>query len=234
MKTIKIFIALLLFIGVGQTYAANIEDRHLSGFHAIDESGSFDVYITQGNTESVKVEAPADVIKEVLTDVRGGTLNIHSKNHVMSGWHNIFNNKKVVIYVTVKNIDGITVTGSGDIYFKEGLNAENIRLKVTGSGDVQGKLNAKNLSASITGSGDVKLSGRADNQDVDISGSGDYTARDFTVNNTKISITGSGDASVIANSSLAAHVSGSGDIHYGGNPKNISKNKSGSGDIERF
>jgi hypothetical protein len=233
MKTIKIVIALLMFIGIGQTYAANIEDRHLSGFHAVDASGSFDVYVTQGNSESVKVEAPADVIKEVLTDVSGGTLNIHSKNH-RGSWKDIFSNKKVVIYVTVKAIDEIAVTGSGDVYFKEGLSAGNIRLEVTGSGDVSGRLNAKNLSASVTGSGDVKLSGHAENQDVDVTGSGDYTARDFIVNNTKVSVTGSGDAFVVANSSLAAHASGSGDVHYGGNPKNISKSTSGSGDIERF
>ena len=36
------------------------EDRHLSGFHAVDVGGSFDVYITQGSTESVKVEAPEE------------------------------------------------------------------------------------------------------------------------------------------------------------------------------
>ncbi|MFD2874326.1 head GIN domain-containing protein [Mucilaginibacter ximonensis] len=232
MKTIKILVALVLF-AAGQTFAANIEDRHLSGFHAIDAAASFDVYITQGRTESVKVEAPADVIKEVLTDVRGGTLNIHTKNH-FGGWGNIFNHKKVVVYVTVTSIDDINLTGSGDIYFKDGLNTGNINIQITGSGDIQGKLTARVLNAGISGSGDLKLWGRAETQKVEISGSGDYTARDLNTATTTVSISGSGDASVYASATLNAQITGSGDITYGGNPKRVAKAKSGSGDISSW
>jgi len=49
MKLIKIFAFLVLFAGAGKSVAANVvEDRHLSGFHAVNVSGSFDVYIVQG------------------------------------------------------------------------------------------------------------------------------------------------------------------------------------------
>jgi hypothetical protein len=231
MKLIRIFIALLL-VGSAATTFADTEDRHLSGFHAVDVSGSFDVYITQGATESVKVEAPGNVIKNIKTDVKGGTLNIYTKEHF--SWNSMFGNKKMVVYVTIKNVDGIALTGSGDVFFKDGITAGNLRLQLTGSGDLLGKVNAKALFASITGSGDIKISGHADGQKVNVTGSGDYSARDLTSTNVVVSVSGSGDASVYASGNLAATVAGSGDIHYGGNPKNISKSKSGSGDIERF
>ena len=232
MKLIKNFIALVLITGTTQTFAksiASIEDRHLTGFHAVNVSGSFDVIITQGSTESVKVEAPADVIREVLTEVKGGTLNIHNKDHV--SWGNIFGNKKVVVYVSIREVTGVSLTGSGDVSFKGGINANNLRIQLTGSGDLGGKVNTKYLEGSVTGSGDVKLSGHADDQRVSVTGSGDYTAGDLTTTNTIVSVGGSGDASVNASESIKASVTGSGDIHYSGHPKNVAKSKTGSGDI---
>jgi hypothetical protein len=232
MKTIKIFMALLLFIGIGHTYAATVEDRHLSGFHAVDASGSFDVYITQGNTESVKVEAPDDVINNVLTEVSGGTLRIYSKDRF--NWHNIFNNKKVTVYVTLKSIDAVKLSGAGNVTFKDGLNAPEMLLRVSGSGNMQGRLTTKALDASISGSGNLKLSGSTEEQTVSVSGSGNYSARDFTSASAKASVSGSGNASVYASTSIAAHVSGSGGVRYGGDPKSVTKSTSGSGSVERF
>jgi hypothetical protein len=234
MKLTKFFVAALLLTVACNTFAkTNVsmatEDRHITGFHAVDVAGSFDVYITQGTTESVKVEAPSDILKNILTDVKNGTLVIHTKDHF--SFHNIFGNKKMVVYVTIKNCNSIALTGSGDVYFKDGIAANDLRLSITGSGDVSGKVTAKNLSSSITGSGDLRVSGRADNSKVDVTGSGDFSGRDLTTNTTVVFVGGSGDASVYATSTLKASVSGSGDVHYGGNPHNVSKSKSGSGDI---
>ncbi|MDB5118138.1 MAG: hypothetical protein JWQ79_3630 [Mucilaginibacter sp.] len=241
MKLIKIFTAAVLLTGAGSAFAkspvnntVNInretEDRHISGFTAISASGSLDVYIVQGATESVRVEAPADVMRYIITEVKNGTLNIHDKSH--TSWHNLFSsNKKIAVYVSVKAINGIDIIGSGDVFFKEGISANLLRLHVTGSGDVVGKLNVKTLESNITGSGDIKLSGHADNLKVGVSGSGDFSARGLTTINTTARVSGSGDVDVNVSGSLDANVSGSGDIRYSGSPKNVNRSKSGSGDI---
>jgi hypothetical protein len=233
MKLIKIFAFLMLFAGTGHVLAANVvEDRHITGFHAVSVSGSFDVYIVQGATESVKVDAPRDIISHIATEVKGGTLNIFDKGHF--NWSNLFGSKKIVVYVTLRNVDDISLTGSGDVYFKEGVNANILRLAVTGSGDVIGKINVKTLESEVTGSGDVKVSGRAENAKVGVTGSGDFSGRSLSTTNAVVRVGGSGDASVNVSGSLQANVTGSGDIHYGGNPRNVAKSTSGSGDISRF
>jgi hypothetical protein len=229
MKLSKTFIALLLIAGSTTFAKANNEDRHLSGFHAVNVAGSFDVLIKQGSKESVVVDAPADVINYVVTAVENGTLKIYTKEN--SGWKNLFSNKKVIVYVTLKTVDAISLTGSGDVSFKNGVSANSLKLSLTGSGDVEGKVTAKNLEANITGSGDVKVWGHADNSKVNLTGSGDYSGSELTTNNTIASVGGSGDVSVHASGSLQARVAGSGDIHYSGNPKDVVKTKSGSGDI---
>jgi hypothetical protein len=239
----KILLAAALLTGAGSAYASIphttfvnadngnvVQDRHLSGFNAIDAAGSFDVYITQGAAESVKVDAPAEVIDRVITEVDGGTLRIHNKNGSWS-WGNMWGHKKIVVYVVINQVNAIGITGSGDVYFKDGIRSANLRLWVSGSGDVYGKVDAKTLSCDISGSGDMKLSGHAENSSVSVSGSGDYTARDLETVNTSVHVSGSGDASIYVSNNLEAGVSGSGDVSYRGGPKHIMKSKSGSGDI---
>ncbi|MFD2147702.1 head GIN domain-containing protein [Mucilaginibacter antarcticus] len=230
MKLSKTFITLLLFTAGNVTLAkANKVDRHLSSFHAVNVAGSFDVVIKQGSTESVVVDAPADVINYVITEVSNGSLKIYTRNN--QGWKNLFSNKRIVVYVNIKTVDAISLTGSGDVSFKDGVTANLLKLALTGSGNVMGKITAKSLDASITGSGDVNVWGHANDSKVSITGSGDYSGDKLTTASTSASIGGSGDITVHASENLQARISGSGDIHYSGNPKNVIKSKSGSGDI---
>jgi hypothetical protein len=212
---------------------SNTEDRHLSGFSSVNVSGSFDVVITQGSTESVKVTAPADIIKRIITEVEGGVLKIYTKSdndwHWFDGGH-----KKIMIYVSAKELDGVTLSGSGDVSFKEGLRANSFKLKLTGSGDLSGKLDVKNLDCVLAGSGDISISGSAENSNVSVAGSGDYSATRFVTNTAAVRVAGSGDVKINVSSKLDASVVGSGDIHYTGSVKSVSTSKIGSGDVSRM
>jgi len=213
---------------------SEIVDRHLSGFHAIDVAGSFDVYITQGSTESVKVEAPSNMMGRIITEVNNGVLRIYNK-HDTFNWGDMWgHHKKIVVYVVAKNLNSINLSGSGDAFFKDGIRAGNLKLSISGSGDMTGSVDAKNLECSITGSGDMKLSGRAESSGVTLVGSGDFTARSLQTVNCAVRVSGSGDAQVNASERVDATVSGSGDVRYTGGAKLINSRKTGSGDISRF
>src|ERR1700752_770552 len=88
------------------------EDRHLSGFNALDVGGPFDVKLTQGQTESVRVEAPEDLMSHITTEVVDGTLKVYNKHNDMFHWGDIFHHRKVLVYVTAKNLNSILVSGS--------------------------------------------------------------------------------------------------------------------------
>ena len=240
-----LLLAALLLSGSAYTFAnpraaakisaSRIEDRHLSGFNAVSVSNSADVYIKQGATESVKVEAPDDIIGHIITEVDGGVLKIHNKHDNDFHWGDLFgHHQRIIVYVTVKDVNSISVSGSGDVFFKEGITTNSLKLKVSGSGDLVGKIDVKALETGISGSGNVKLSGRADDSRISVSGSGDYSARGLITVNTAVHVSGSGDAEINASNKVDASVSGSGDIRYGGGAKNVSSSKSGSGEIGRF
>jgi hypothetical protein len=240
----KIFLATVLVAGTCyaiakprptvKSSASEIVDRHLSGFNAIDLAGPFDVRITQGSTESVKVQAPADVMDRILTEVNGGVLKIYTK-HDYFNWGDLFgNHRKILVYVTIKDVNSINISGSGDAFFNEGVTANSLRLNISGSGDMTGKVDVKTLESSISGSGDMKLSGRAENSTVRVVGSGDFTARNLLTVSSSVRVSGSGDAEINASEKVDAAVNGSGDVRYTGTARSINSSKSGSGDISRF
>ena len=245
MKSItKILLAAALVASTTQTFAKpapvvksyhfDTQDRHLSGFNSVNIAGSFDVYITQGNTESVIVEADDEAIDKIITEVKGGSLKIYTKSTSGFNWSWGNNDKKRIVRVVAKDLNTISLTGSGDVFFKDGFRTQSLAVKLSGSGDITGKIDVKTLESSVVGSGDVTLTGRAETSSVKVSGSGDYTGKDLLTTSTTVRVVGSGDASVNASRSVDASVAGSGDIRYTGTAKQISTSKSGSGDIHRF
>jgi hypothetical protein len=216
-----------------KTNVADVVDRHLSGFNGVNVAGPFDVYITQGSSESVKVEAPADVMDHIITDVKDGVLRIYNKHESFS-WGNWFGHKKIAVYVTAKDLNMINISGSGDVFFKEGVSTNSLKLKISGSGDMVGKVNVKTLESSITGSGDMKLTGSAQTSTISVVGSGDFIAKNLVTVSTSVKVSGSGDADVNASESINAAVHGSGDIRYAGGAKNVRHSKTGSGDIRGY
>lgn len=229
----KILFALLVLAGINKA-CAETQDRHLSGFKAIDVSGPYDVYITQGSAESVRVEAPSDVINRIKTEVSDGVLHIYNKEKWSWGGFNMFgSHHKMVVYVTARMLDHIGVSGSGDVKLRNTISANNLQIRVSGSGDLTGQVNAKNLETGLSGSGDIHLSGHALNSSVSVTGSGDFSGRELQTSTCTVHVSGSGDANVNVTDRLEASVSGSGDIAYSGGVKSVSTSKSGSGSIHR-
>lgn len=242
-STLKIFVIAFLVCATGTfTFAGSAsttyyksffetQDRKISGFHGVSSSGSFSVVLRQGTTESVRVEADAEVINDVVTEVKNGILLIHSKEK--SGWSfgDLWNNRKVTVYITAKNLDQIGLSGSGDLRIEDEFNAGDLAMRVSGSGNCRGKINVKTVAISVSGSGNFHLSGKADESSVRISGSGNFIAENLITKTTAVRVSGSGNAQIYTSETLDASVSGSGNVHFSGNPKSVSKSKHGSGDI---
>jgi Putative auto-transporter adhesin, head GIN domain len=240
----KILLAALLLAGPAYAIAkphyaftktaSEIEDRHLSGFNAINVAGPFDVDIVQGAAESVKVEAPSDAMPHILTEVNNGVLKIYAKQDTWN-WSHLFGfHKKIMVHVVIKDVNAISISGSGDVNFKEGVTANSLKLRISGSGDMNGKVTAKSLESSISGSGDMTVWGSANSSVVSLVGSGDFTGRSLVTASTSIRVSGSGDANINASDRIDAAVNGSGDIRYTGAAKTVNAQKSGSGDISRY
>ncbi len=214
------------------TAVAENEERNVSPFSAVSLNVSGTVYLEQGSPQRVRVEASESTLEELITEVKDGTLVIRLKNNY-SFWRN-FNHGKIEVYVTVPNIDALSVSGSGSIE-SGNIKSRTLDFKVSGSGDILvNNLDSKLVKANITGSGNIHLKGGStDELSSTISGSGNLKAVNFQAANADLKVTGSGNCSLTARKSLKARVTGSGGISYKGSPQ-LDTNVTGSGRVKNL
>jgi len=163
------------------------------------------VQIIAAPTTSLTIEAPADVLPLLTSDVIGGTLELSIKDGT-----SVQTSNPIVYRLTVPKLDVIEVDGSGDVTFPD---------LATGT-----------VRVAIDGSGTVTLGGTADRQEVKVSGSGTYTGDRLATKTAKATISGSGDITLQVSDRLDATVSGSGTVRYRGHPA-LTENVRGSGEV---
>lgn len=205
--------------------------RTTDSYDEIKLVGSLDVELVAGKEGRIKVAAESNLQEYIVTEVKGNTLKISTKEGV-----NIqpSMNKSIKITVPFEDIEEVSITGSGDIWNTDIIKGDRFKASVTGSGDLILHLNVKDVEGSVTGSGDIKLKGKSQNFRCRVTGSGDFMAYDLESENVEAVVSGSGDIQVYASKFLKATVSGSGDITYKGKPAKQDFNTSGSGDVESY
>ena len=209
--------------------ASDEQNREVSDFTKVKLMSSMDVDVVVGKKTSVKVIAPEDLLKKIITEVKGDTLKVHYERKMK--WDRAWNNKEIRIMVTTPSIDSAGVYGSGDLKVKGGKGKE-LDIAVKGSGDVVvKKSDYKSVDISLMGSGDINIDGKCDHVSVGIMGSGDVSAGKLKCSEADVNVKGSGDVEVYASKSVEASVYGSGDISVLGSPKEVGRTELGSGDI---
>lgn len=203
------------------------ESRAVSGFNAIAFSGSGDVIINQGDTESLEIEADENLLSHIRTVVRGRTLHIYFEP---GGLILIHPTHPIKFHVSMKEVASLDISGAGTIYADK-VTTDALNIDISGSGDATiDNLRADDLRIDISGSGKCLIKGDVTTQRINISGSGNCNSSGLSSRNVSIDVSGSGKAQVNATGRLDIDISGSGDVIYSGTPK-ISQDVSGSGKI---
>lgn len=212
---------------------ADTEDRRVGQFDVLHVKGFLDVFITQSSEYEVRIEAPSDKMNNIITVVENGELIVHYKtNKGKNNWNWKDGKAQMKVYVSARNLEGVYVSGSGDVEGR-GISAKNFKASIAGSGDLVLEVDARNIEAKIAGSGDMQLKGSTNGFDISIAGSGDIEAFGLKARSSNIKIAGSGDCEVNVSESLDVKINGSGNVEYKGNPSNVNKNVSGSGNVNR-
>lgn len=208
--------------GIGEVVRKSIQ---VGSFHGILVEGAVDVEVTPGNTQAVEIEAQANLIELVSTEVRNGVWTIGTGDKGYS------TDKPFVVHITVPSMDRVAVEGSGDVKGLGSFTVKEVELSVEGSGDLSWVTEAGSISASIEGSGDIRITGSCAALNASVQGSGDINARGLSAGEAIAATAGSGDIIVNTSGELTASVEGSGDVVYQGSPKQVSTNVNGSGEV---
>jgi hypothetical protein len=239
-------------IGDGRTVRGSgnvvVETRAVSGITGVNLATLGNLTIEVSNTESFRIEAEDNLMEYFETDVRNGKLRIDTPDIRLEA------TEPVNFYLTVKGLDTIEITSSGDIEAPD-LEAERFSISIASSGDLQmGDLEADTLSVNISSSGDVTMGvlnantldvdinsngdldivgGEVETQKITISSSGNYRAQNLASDEADVRISSSGSATIWVQDNLKATLNSSGDVRYRGNPTVDAKTHS-SGDVRQI
>jgi hypothetical protein len=222
-----LFAVVFLFAAISVS-AQKTEDRTVGNFTKISMGISGDLYVSQGATPKLTIEADEEIMGLIVTEVKNDELKIRfSRSSVRT-------KTPIRIWVTAVEIEGLYLSGSGNIITETSVKTDEIELKLSGSGNIKVKdLTCDEVDAAISGSGNIDVAGSADEMEITISGSGNCNADAFKTEESGVRISGSGNCKVNASKELSVAVSGSGSVFYVDNPV-IDAAISGSGKIRKL
>ena len=202
------------------------ETRNISSFSALDISSAFDIFLTQGNSESLVIEADDNLMDHIITEVSGRTLKIYVKG-------NVRNVKNMKAYISFKMLDKIELSGACDLFGENTMKFNDIDIESSGASDMEMTFTADKVYLDISGASDVDFVGSADVLTIDVSGAADIYAQEFEVRKCTIEASGASTIKVFATDELDIDASGASTVRYKGKPS-INMDSSGASSIRRY
>ncbi|PKQ45279.1 head GIN domain-containing protein [Confluentibacter flavum] len=222
------------------------ESRTINGsFNAIKATEGLDVYVTQSDTESIVVEADENLHELIITEVVDNVLKIHTKR-------NIGNATSKKIMVSFKNVSSITSTSGSNVYSKNTVTAENLKLESssgsnmtldvdtstlkcnTSSGsNMTLQLNTKVLECHSSSGSNIKLTGETIKLTAEASSGSNIKAGDLIAESSRANASSGSNITINTSKELIAKASSGGGINYYGNPEKVEKSDHVSGSIRK-
>lgn len=182
--------------GNGKTVTRDVP---VTSFDGLKASGIYELKLSQGNQESVKIEADENLQEYFNVRNEGNKLVIDMKKLENK---NFKSKNKMRVFVSFKKLKEMELGTVGNVASEEQLNFDDINMSNKSVGNVDLKLTAKKLDLKNTSVGNVKLSGKAQDAVVKNSGVGSLQAGNFVVQTMNIENTGVGSAEVNAEKNL--------------------------------
>jgi len=201
-------------------------ERKLGSFDGVKASSGVDVYLKQGDNESVTVEADENLHDYILTEVKGGVLHVYTEVSIRDA-------EKERVYVTIKNINLVETSSAADIVGESPIKSDELRLSASSAGDIHLEVYTRELDINISSSGDMTLTGETDEMDASLSSAGDLNAYDLKAKEAEINVSSAGDADIYVTDKITAKASSAGDVNYKGDPRYVDVHTSSAGGIHK-
>jgi hypothetical protein len=216
-----------------------VETREVADFDQVILRGSVccaEVYIEQGEAESLSVEAEPDVMPRIETRVRDRKLVIRLKGSWLERLGDLMANDltrpKMVFRLGVRKLKALDVYGASYIHASS-IDTDSLIVLWRGAGNLMfDSLRAQELQIEQSGAGAIEISGQVNRQLVKLSGVGRYDGSGLRTEHTEVRVTGSSLACVHVEGALNAVVHGIGVVEYSGNPQ-VHTRVTGAGSVVR-
>lgn len=181
------------------------EIRVVDSFHSVSLQGVGNILLTQGPTQSLRIETHEGVLNNLKTTVVNEVLQIDFES-CLQGEIN-----QLDIFITIPEIRRLELDGVGTI-------------------TAQNNFDLDNLSLGLRGVGDITINGTTDLLEINSLGVGNVHAFEMISDMCNIVLSGVGNVEVTVNSELDVVISGAGNVFYRGDPT-ITTDIAGSGNL---
>jgi len=211
LKTELAVLMMLLFsLGVmAQNGNRNVmtQDRSVATFDGIKVSGVFNVFFTQGEPQSVKIETDENLMDKITTEVNNGILELGTRG-------SINNPGKLIVYIFAKDLKSLSMGGASSFQTTNKLTTSKLNIEISGIAKAALNTDATIIKCDISGVGRLDLHGNGDQLTADISGTAKLVAPKFEVKDAKVEASGVASATVNATKSVSLDASGAANIKY--------------------
>lgn len=202
------------------------ETRDVPEFTGIKVGSGIDVFLTQGENQSVVVESDQNLQEWIRTEVKGTDLHIYTDKNIR-----LARTKRIDI--TCRMLDNIDVSSAGDVTGLNRFKADKLDIDMSSAGNLDFEVEAHEIIISISSAGNAILKGKTDTLRADLSSAGDLNAFDLEAKYGDISVSSAGSARVFVTEEASFRSNSAGDIDYRGEPRVKEIHTSSAGSVNK-
>jgi hypothetical protein len=203
------------------------QERSVDSFDGIDVGGAFKVYLKQGSSQKVVVEADENLLDVISTEVRGSMLKIKTTEDIRDS-------EALNIYITFTDLKKLDVSGACDLETEDKIKIGDLEMDCSGASDVMLKMSAGEIDLDCSGASQMDLYGTAEYIKLNISGASNLDASDLEVKVLDADVSGASKAKVFVTGELMADVSGAASLKYHGDAVVKEHDVSGAGSMKKY
>jgi len=170
--------------------------RKVDFFNAVSVDGIFEVIVTSGLDESVVVTADSNLHSMITTTVKGQKLVVSTNGAICT-------QNPLVLEISLKDLKSIVAQGSSD-------------LSVTADGCM-----SEAFFVDLSGTSSMKLTGSCNTLDAKLQGTAELDSTGFAAGNVTINMEDATEASINVTQKLSGATSGTSEVFYSGNPREV-------------
>ena len=209
---------------VGNRNIVTIERTIKADFTGIKVSTGIDLFIRQGSTNAITVEADENLHDLIITKVKEGILKIYTDK-------NIWKSKARKVYVTIENITLLKASSGSNVKSESVINTNEIYIDASSGASIDIEVVAKSAVTEASSGSDVKIKGTTINHTARASSGSSINAYKLKSTNANASASSGASINIYASKNMDAKASSGGAIDYAGNPTRINKEASSGGSI---
>lgn len=205
------------------------DERDLDKVSQLKVSGIFNLYLSQGDKPSLKIEGDENQVKNLKVTQNGEILELQFDEIKDS----FFGDSKPDVYLTLSDLEGMEFDGVGNLKSEGPFKVDELKLQGNGVGNISLQFDAKKIDADFNLMGNLTLAGSAEEINLSNEGIGNIEASELMTQTMTLTSSGIGKVAVHCTGDLSITVNGIGAVSYTGNPNVIKEEINGIGKVSR-